>query len=90
MDLEVLALSILGRHSRSCSRDGTLNLWSETIMLTVQSFLKAAILLFQVSELGLLLCTYILFASFNCASSQNAFEAIALYDTIRCWYVPIV
>ena len=40
MDLGVLALSILGRHLRAYSRDGALNLWGETIMLTKQSFFQ--------------------------------------------------
>ena len=40
MDLGVLALSILGRHLRAYSRDGALNLWGETIMLTEQSFFQ--------------------------------------------------
>ena len=40
MDLGVLAFSILGRHLRAYSRDGALNLWGETIMLTKQSFLQ--------------------------------------------------
>ena len=40
MDLGVLALSILGRHLRAYSRNGALNLWRETIMLTEQSFFQ--------------------------------------------------